>query len=386
MKNSMILSLLLAVGFALGCRRQNVETEPPAPKISAENISFQADSPQLTSLSVETAEPRKLAVTHLTGRLFWDEDATVRIFSPVVGRVSALLAKPGQTVSSNTPLAEINSPDFGQAMADARTADGNLRLAERTLARVRELFDHGAAAQKDVENAEAACISATSERNRAQARLSLYGGSDNGADDMYLLRTPLAGVVVEKNVNPGQEVRADQMLANAPPLFAPLFVVSDPTRLWIQLDVPELDITTLQPGLPLRIYSRAYPDKIFEGELENIGDSLDPATRTVRARGAVNNPDKLLKAEMYVTVDVLADDSKAAVAGVEIPAKAVFIKDNQPYLFIEKSPGQYERRLVKTGSENDGKILILDGVMAGQRVVTDGCLLLEALIESTAKS
>jgi cobalt-zinc-cadmium efflux system membrane fusion protein len=386
MKTSITLSLLLAAGFAVGCHRENADTEPPAPKISAENISFQADSPQLASLSVETAEPRKLTVTHLTGRLFWDEDATVRIFSPVAGRVSALLAKPGQLVSSNTPLAEINSPDFGQAMADARTADGNLRFAERTLARAKELYEHGAAAQKDVENAEAVCTSATSERDRAQSRLSLYGGSDKGADDMYLLRTPLAGVVVEKNVNPGQEVRADQMLANAPPLFAPLFVVSDPTRLWIQLDVPELDITTLQPGQRLRIYSRAYPDKIFEGELENIGDSLDPATRTVRARGAVNNPDKLLKAEMYVTVDVLADGSKIAGAGVEIPAKAVFIKDNQPYLFIEKSPGQYERRLVKTGNENDGKILILDGVIAGQRVVTDGCLLLESLIESTAKS
>lgn len=385
MKKIHIISPFICATLVAGCHREATPEQPPEARVGGETISFPTNAPQLISLSVEAAGPQKLSITHLTGRLYWNDDATVRIFSPVAGRVTAILANPGQFVPAGTPLAKINSPDFGQAVAEARTAEGNLRLAERTLNRAKELFEHGAAAQKDVEIADAGYINATSERDRAQARQSLYGGTDTGAG-MYLLRTPLAGVVVEKNINPGQEVRPDQMLANAAQLFAPLFVVSDPTKLWIQLDVSELDIASLQPGQSFRIYSRAYSNMVFEGLLENIGDSLDPATRTVKARGVVSNPEKLLKAEMYVTVDVLTDTSKTAEAGVEIPAKAVFMKDNQSYLFIEKSPGEYERKLVKTGRESDGKTLILDGVTAGQRVVTEGCLLLEALIESTDKS
>jgi len=381
--------LLKALGLAVlvgltGCKVEKKAAEVPQPKVEGDKVIMAEDAPQRTSLSVETAEPRKLSLTKLTGRLMWNDDATVRIFTPVAGRVSAILANLGQSLSAGDPLAKIDSPDFGQALADARAAAGNLRLAEKTLARTRELFEHDAAAKKDVESAEAADTSATSERDRALARLALYGGSDKSSDEMYLLRTPLGGVVVEKNINPGQEVRADQMLANATQLFAPLFVVSDPTRLWVQLDVSELDLASLRPGQALRIQSRAYPDKVFEGTLENVGDSLDPSTRTVKVRGWVDNSQKLLKAEMYVTVDVVAD--AAQLTNVEIPMAAVFMKDNQYCVFIERSPGQYERQLVKLGVEKDGKVQVFEGVSAGQKVVTEGCLLLKVLIESADKS
>ncbi len=325
-----LLSLLAALCL-VGCKEEKKTTDVAGPKVAGEKVIFAADAPQTASLSVETAEPRKVAITHFTGRLYWDDDATVRIFTPVAGRVGEILVNLGQSIPANTALAKINSPDFGQALADARTAAGNLRAAEKAFTRAKELQAHGAAPLKDVENAEAAYTSAISERDRAQARLALYGGSDKASDSMYLLRTPLSGVVVEKNINPGQEVRADQMLANATQLFAPLFVVSDPTRLWVQLDVHEADLPGLEAGQTLRIYSQAYPNQAFEGTLENIGDSLDPATRTVKVRGVVNNPDKLLKAEMYVTVDVLADATKITQSSVEIPSKAVFMKNNQSY-------------------------------------------------------
>jgi cobalt-zinc-cadmium efflux system membrane fusion protein len=218
------------------------------------------------------------------------------------------------------------------------------------------------------------------------ARLALYGGNEKTGDQLYELRSPLAGVIVDKNINPGQEVRADQMLANATQLFAPLFVVSDPTKLWVQVDLHESFLAAVKPGQKLRIYSGAYPDKVFEGVLENIGDSLDPATRIVKVRGLVDNSARLLKAEMYVSVDITVDAAETVEAGVDIPEKAVFMKDNQYYLFIERAPGQYERQLVKLGVEQDGKIQVVEGVKAGQKVVTEGCLLLQALVESADKS
>jgi cobalt-zinc-cadmium efflux system membrane fusion protein len=380
MKIFRILNGIMLATLVAGCHREANTSQPGEPKVTGETISFPAGSPQLASLTVQTVEPRKLAVEHLTGRLYWRDDATVRIFTPVAGRVQSVLADLGQPVTAGTPLAEIDSPDFGQALANARTAAGNLAAAEKAFTRARELFAHGAAAQQDVESAQAAYTAATAERDRAEATLANYGGSDTGTNEVYLLRSPLAGVLVEKNINPGQELRADQMLANAPNLFAPLFVVSDPAKLWLQLDVSESGLPSLRAGQQLRIFSQAYREKVFDGTVDNIGDELDPATRTVKVRGVVNNPDKLLKAEMYVAVDVVQAADKLADAGVEIPASAVFMMDNQYYLFIETAPEQFRRQPVKVGTEQDGKIPVFEGIIAGQKVVTEGTLLLQSII------
>ena len=120
----------------------------------------------------------------------------------------------------------LDSPDFGQALANARTAVGNLAAADKAFARAKELFAHGAAAQKDVEAAEAAYVAAKAEKDRAEATLANYGGSDTSTNEIYSLRSPLAGVVVEKNISPGQEIRSDLMLANAQQFINPQFVVT----------------------------------------------------------------------------------------------------------------------------------------------------------------
>jgi len=376
------LFLGLAVLAALaGCGKPASAPEPPAARVEGAQVIFAAQAPQLTSLTIQAAEPRRLAISHLTGRLYLPDDATVRIFTPVAGQVTAIRAEVGQAVAAGAPLAEINSPDYGQALAEARAAEANRAVADKAYAREQDLLAHGAAAAKDVEAAQAAAAAAAAERDRAAARLQLYHGSETGRDQVYVLRSPLAGTVVEKNINPGQEVRADQMLANATNLFAPLFVVSDPAKLWLQVDAAETDLAELQPGQKIHVASRAFPGRVFDGEIANIGPSLDPVTRTVRVRGVVDNPGGLLKAEMYVTADVVRDETKVAGAGVEIPSKAIFTIADKSYLFVEVAPGRFERRAVEIGTEQDGKVPVLTGVAAGDRVVTEGALLLQAVLE-----
>ena len=372
--------LLWVAGFeAAGCHSpKKAVADDPAPQVSGINLILPVHSPQIASLAVETVQPQKYAVAHLTGRLIWDETSTVRVFSPVAGRVQAVPAKWGQPVAAGDMLAEIISPDLGQAQADVRKADADYILAERNLQRLRDLFEHGAAARKDVESAEDSFAGAQSEKERAASRLQFLGGAKGAIDQMYGLRTPLSGVIVEKNINPGQEVRPDQMLANAPQLFAPLFVISEPSRLWALFDVTELDMGELKAGQSLEIRTRAYPDKVFAGRVESVGDSLDSATRTMKVRAVVANPERLLKAEMYVSVDVIGE----AQTGVNISAKAIFLRNNQYFVFIENAPGRYERRLVKKGNENDGTVSVREGLRPGQRVVSDGCLLLESLWEA----
>lgn len=366
-----------------GCHRPAAPPteDAPAANVTGETVSFATNAPQLVAIAVEPAQPRTRAVSHATGRLYWDGDTTVGVFTPVAGRVVEVVADQGQIVPAGGPLAVLDSPDFAQALANARTAVANLAAADKALSRNKILFARGAAAAKDLEAAEAAYGAALAERDRSQSVLANYGGSLATTNSIYTLRSPIAGTVVDKNVNVGQELRADLMLANSPNLFSPIFTVTDPSKLWLQVDVAEAALTALQPGERLEISSPAYPGKVFEGVLDKIGATMDPATRTVKVRGIVANPDRLLKAEMYVLVDVVQAGEQAGALGVEVTAKALFMKGDQSFVFVETAPGTFQRKEVKVGVEQDDKIPIYEGVTAGQKVVTEGALLLQALVE-----
>ena len=199
---------------------------------------------------------------------------------------------------------------------------------------------------------------------------------------MFPLKTPLGGVVVERNLSPGQEVRPDQMLANAPSLFAPLFVVSDPAQLWVELDLAERDVSAVKPRAGLTVRASAWPDHVFRGRVVLVSSAVDPSTRTVKVRGAVANPQRLLKAEMLVT----ADASGAQPHGPVVPASAVLLQGDTHVVFVEESPGRYRRAEVRVGTEWDGVVPVEAGLQAGERVVTAGSLLLEQLFQALAHS
>lgn len=375
--------LLLCLGIAAACSRTTTPADPGAPQVAGDVVTLDTSSPQLSALGVEEVQPRTRAVHHFTGRLSWDEDATVRVYTPVAGRVTRVLANIGDQVVAGQTLAVVSSPDVGQAQADARGAAGTLRLARRTLDRERDLLAHEAAAQKDVDAAEADYAHALSDSERADARLKLYGvGAAKTVDELLPLESPIAGMVAERALAVGQEVRPDQMLANEPQVLQPLFVVSDPTRLWVWLDVPEVDLEELQTGSLFTLHARAYPEREFQGRLDLVGAALDPATRTVKARGSVANPDGMLKAEMYVTADVT--DVGDTPRGVEVSTKALFLAGGDSYVFIEEARGRFRRQRVTVGPEQAGHIAVIDGLTPGERVITDGSLLLKEIVEAAS--
>jgi len=374
---------LLGFSFLLsGCHSEQKSDDVPEAKVSGDTVIMATNSSQLAALTIEPVGAEQPAFVPLTGRLVWDEDATVRVFTPFAGIVRKLFVDVNQPVTNGMPLAEIQSPDFAQAQSDARKAASDLRRAHQNLARLRDLFEHGAAPRKDLESAEADYASAQAEKDRAETRLAIYGSTATSTNQAFLLPSPLTGILVERNVTPGQEIRPDQMLANVPQFTAPLFVVTDPTRLWVWLDVTEMHLPLVHKGMELTIRSKAFPGQTFRGQLDLIGDSLDATTRTVRARGSVENASKLLKSELYVTVEV----PDAVPMSLQVPSKAVFLRENQYYLFLETGAGQFQRHAVTVGSERDGKVAILEGLKSGQRVVTEGCLLLQSLVDNAPKS
>src|SRR5262249_21883955 len=219
-------SVVASMGVsAIGCGRSAAgESAAPEARVDGARLQLAANSPHIPALTTAPAVSDPASAISLNGRLTWDEDATVRVFSPFAGRVVRVLSDQGNRVATGDRLALIAAPDFGQAQADARRASTDLGLAERTLARQRDLLAHGVVAQKDVEGAEADMARARAEHERAIARLSSYSDETTSVDQSFALRAPLGGEIVERNITPGQEVRPDQMLANAPQLFAPLFV------------------------------------------------------------------------------------------------------------------------------------------------------------------
>ncbi len=362
---------LLAALAAGGCDNTAKIQGPPQPSVAGESIVFAPDSPQLSSLSSAAAVEREAAAAILNGRLIWNEDKTVRIYTPFAGRVSRILAQVGEKVQQRQTLAVIASPDFGQAQADARRAAGEYALAQQNLARIKDLHAHGVAPAKDLNAAEADHGRAESELQRTRERLKLYGGGTQ-VDQTYALKSPLGGVVVEKTINPGQELRPDQMGG-----MPALFVITDPAYLWVLLDAAEKDLPQIKVGKTIKIHVPAFPDAAYAAKVTAVADFLDPATRTIKVRAALDNPRRQLKAEMFVTA-ALNDDT---VKVLQVPSRAVFFQGGGHFVFVDDGNGAYTRKKVETGDAYEGNVTITSGLQSGQKVVTEGALLLQQMLQ-----
>jgi len=372
--------VLVALFLLTSCGHDEATIEA-APTVHGDSVVFPKEAAgAVARLGVEKVEPPMARELVLPARLTWNEERTVRVFPPFAGRVTRLIARPGDSVAAGAPLAEMMSPDFGQAQADARKAQAALALASQALARQKELNAHGVSSAKDLEQAQADEQSARAEADRAVGRLAAYGHGVAG-DNVFVLKSPTAGVVVERHLNPGQELRPDQP-------GDPLFVITDPQHLWVSIDAGEADVASLKVGMPLVIASNQLPDETFPGTLTQIADFIDPSTRTLKLRGEVPNPDRALKGEMYV-------QARIGVPRGEHPtvnAKAVYLSGTKSYAFVRSSPGTFTRREVKVGRALDGRAPVLAGLKEGEEVVVAGNLLLDQIIanappqgEKTAK-
>lgn len=374
--------LVAIVGLAAGCGAPAGSADRLAPVVDGDCLIIPAGSPRLAGVASTMAvadAPDSLVVP---GRMAWDEDVTVRVFAPYAGRVIAVQSDVGRRVSRGDTLAVVASPDFGQAGADAQRAATDFELAERTAARTRDLLAHGVVARKDLEAAEADLARARTERKRATARLSLLGADTNIVGDAYALRAPLAGVVVDRRITPGQEVRPDQMLAGLPQLAAPLFTISDPARLWLNLDVPERDLATVHPGMLVRFEPDARPGAVVIARLAWVAAEVDSATRTVRARAEVANADGQLRADMLVTAHVALTGRPT----VTVPAEAVIYRDGRNVVFVQEAGGRIRRTPVEIGAAHGGRVTLVRGVAPGTRVVTTGAILIEGLFAAGGPS
>jgi cobalt-zinc-cadmium efflux system membrane fusion protein len=329
-------------------------------------LHFAANAEQLSFLDIAPVEALAApTVQALPGKLAFDEDVTVRVFSPVAGRVTELVAKPGATVKAKDVLAWLSSPDFAQARADARKAQADLAMKQKALSRAQELTDLGVLARKDLESAQADLGQARAELDRAQSVLRNLDPTGN--DVRYALRAPIAGIVVDRSINPGQEVRPDAQ--------TPLFILSDPTKLWATFELSERDMAKVHDGQNVRIDVDAIADEHIAGHVIYVGGALDPATRRITVRAEVDQPDPRLKPEMFARISPIEDDGHKEIA---VPNAALVSVGLHHYAFVEEAPGTLKRREVQLGVIGERVAYVRSGLKAGERVVTRGALLLNA--------
>ena len=363
------------------------KTPAPAPIVQEGRLRFVADHPQLKLLPVYTVQTAHPVRADLPARLVWNEDRTQRIYPAFSGRVVSIKSDVGQKVSAGSALALLASPEFGQAQTEAARAQADAQLAQKGLARQRELFEAGIVARKELDQAEAEATRAQAELDRAVARTRLYGGSSSGGqgsavNQQLALSSSISGVVVERNLNPGQELRPEISGPGVPALF----VVTDPSSLWVQIDARESDLSLFeaqpQTALPFELSVAALPGQTFKAKVISSGDFVDPQSRTIKVRAIVANPDRKLKADMLAT----ARFERSFAQGVMVPATAVMLRAGQHSVFVQTRAAEFERRRVQVMYEGPKEVILSSGLQTGEQVVVENALLLNRLLTLAQES
>lgn len=340
-----------------------------------------------------------------TGTVDFDKDRVARVAARIPGRVDRVAAELGQRVKAGQTLAVLDSIELGTAKSGYLQAKSKLALARADLAREEQLFDRQVTSERDLQTARAAFQDAEASFNAAADTLRMLGLSareiegigygDPGAAK-FTLRAPFAGKVIEREITRGELVTPERNL----------FTIGDLSTVWVWIDVYERDLGRVHLGDDVDVRADAFPDRVYSGTVSYLRDQVDPDTRTVRARVDVENEDGVLRPGMFVRVrltdphapgsagtgtggEVVVTDPDAGPPAddrpsIVVPETALQRDGDQTVVFVQIAPRRYERRAVVLGAKADGRVEVLSGVDAGERVVTEGAFLLKSEAEKGA--
>jgi membrane fusion protein, heavy metal efflux system len=333
---------------------------------------FAISQDQMSHVRVLTVQPTTLTRSlRLTGAVAYNSFRTTPVITQVSGPVSRVVVVPGQKVREGEPMLYVASPDYSQLRTNYLKARDAYALAQKANARAKDLYQHHAIAEQNVEQSESAEVQAGGDLASAQAALKVMGISDPDAllkappSFEVPVKAPIGGLVVEQDVSAGQLIQ---------PGATQCFMLSDISTVWVLVNVYQKDLPYVRVGDSVTIQTDTYPE-VFHGRISYVAASLDPSTRTLQARIETNNPDAKLKKDMYVVAIVNAGTIPNAIA---LPDAAVLRdNENQPFVYAAASTNQFGRRSVTLGESLNGQTQIISGLKAGDRVIGDGSLFLQ---------
>lgn len=329
---------------------------------------------RITTRPVESRAGDELAV--LLGQVEVDQRAYAQVGTPVLARVTRLVANAGDSVRAGQALAELTSPDLGRERASYLSASARVTLAQATLERKRGLAAERIAPLREVQEAELALDEARAAQRAARAALAAFGveppagdGDPTAASSTFTLRAPVAGVVIERNAVVGQ------LLDPATAAFR----IGNLSTLWLTVHAFERDAVRIRPGVAARLSFPALPGQDFQGTVAMVARQVEAESRTVPVRIDVRNRNGLLRPGMSATAMLAVGESGAAILAV--PVTAVQRVRGDWCVFLPGEPGHFEIRRIGRGRDLGSEVEILSGLRAGDTVVVDGAFLLKAQAE-----
>jgi membrane fusion protein, heavy metal efflux system len=315
------------------------------------------------------AQSRRLAdYLDVAGRIQADPTRVVRMYPPVSGRLVAVQVRPADRVAQGQVLAILASSDVAVARAAYRQAQADAQVKQQAVARARLLYDHNVIALRDYQQAQAEAAGAAAALESAAERLALLDVDTASSSDQLSVRAPRAGVVTDVGVAPGEYAKS---LDNANPLCT----IADLTTVWAVGDLYEKDLASVHVGDSADVTVTAYPGQGWRGRIGAISSTVDTTTRTLKVRVVLTNPGLRLKPDLFATIRVV----RAVRLAVVVPQAAVVREGTSAYLFVQTSPGRFERRQVTLGRDLDGnQVEVTAGLVAGDTVVVEGAELLRA--------
>lgn len=311
----------------------------------------------------------------LSGKIAYGEDKYSRISSPLQGRVVEVKAHLGDRVRTGDVLLVVDSPDIAQAYSDYVKEHSDLEYATRAYELAKDLYETKALALKDLKQAENELVKARAEFRRAKERLVSFRVplrelnkpvDQQQITSRFEMKSPLSGTVVERTVTPGQSVTGDSDHV--------LFTVADLDVLQVVADVYEHDLGLVQEGEPAVVTVEAYPNVEFPAMVVAVGDVVDPSTRTIKVRAHVNNEAHKLKPEMFARLQI---DVSGRGQFLSVPREAVLEVDGKQFVYVVENGTRYVRREVKISTMSGGQTRIVEGLTAGERIVTKGAVLIK---------
>jgi membrane fusion protein, heavy metal efflux system len=338
--------------------------------------TFRATPQQFKTLTVEVVRMHGFVSEELTeGRIAVNGDRATPVFSPYSGRVTRVIAGFGDTVKSGAPLATLEASEYVQAQNDLKSAAATVKLTRINETRKHALYDAKGGSLQEWQTAQADLANAEAALSAVRNRLRILGNSDAEVSELEraeiinpvaTLTAPIAGVVVDRQVGPGQYLQAGSGI--------PLFTIADPSSVWLLANVREADAGLVKLGQSVEVRVLAYPNRTFKARVTHVAALVDSATHRLPVRARIENRDGALKPEMFANFRILTGEASESPA---VPQAAVVYEGNAAHVWVVAGDGLLSLKSIRTGRSNDGLIEVLDGLKPGDRVVTKGGLFID---------
>ncbi len=363
--------ILLLVGSAMfltnSCKNKTEQTDNPDFYWVNNEIELSENSLIESKLKLETTKLQTIeSELSSTGVVKAIPERFAQVASPFAGRIVKSFVTLGQDVQKGSPIFEIKSSEYFSAQQEYFSAQQELKQAEMNLKRQKDLYNHAVGVKRELEEAETDYKLKKIATDQTAASLKVFNSSSRvGMGQSLIVRSPISGRVVSSDLVVGQFIKEDHEA---------LVTVAELSKVWISAQVKEHNLGFLEELKHITFTVDAFPSKIFEGKVINIGQLLNEETRSVDVLIETDNNQFVLKPGMYVNVTFNSLDKEEII----LPAKAVFQEKENQYVFVKIGDRKYRKANVKAigTSENNDFVRVTDGLKVGERVVIEGGIFL----------